>query len=80
MRGERLITANRIARKLWHKYYDNSLKLWPNAETPGIGVYRKTKVFCSNPFCCGNPRRVRGRKNLSRQELIALLSEREELY
>ena len=25
-----------------------------------MGVYRKTKVFCSDPFCCGNPRRAKG--------------------
>ena len=37
-----------------------------------MGIYRKTKVFCSNPHCsCGNPRRRRGvsKASLSRQEL-----------
>lgn len=79
MRGSRLLKANRIAKRRWDKYHKHSLRLWPLAEYPEIGVYRKTNVFCSNPFCCGNPRRVRGRKNLSRKELLALL-DKEEFY
>jgi len=23
-----------------------------------LGVYRKTRTFCSNPSCCGNPRKL----------------------
>ena len=25
-----------------------------------LGKYRKTTVFCSDPRCCGNPRRLHG--------------------
>jgi hypothetical protein len=81
MRGERLITANKIAEKVWHKYHDLSIELelsfhgeFDPDSFPPIGAYRKTKVFCSNPFCCGNPRRIRGAKNgtLTIQELREL--------
>jgi hypothetical protein len=81
MRGERLVTANKIAEKVWHQYHDSTVKLelsWYGKfdleEYPCIGVYRKTKVRCSNPFCCGNPRKVRGAKNgtLTIQELKEL--------
>ena len=78
MRGERLQTANRIAKRLWEKYHGPSKEHRPDDEYPATGRYRKTKVFCSSPFCCGNPRRMRGQKNLTRQELKALLSEQEE--
>lgn len=80
MRGDRLLTANKIAKKLWVKYHSQSLELWPESVFPEVGVYRKTKVFCSSPFCCGNPRRIKGRKNLTRQELKALVSEQEEMF
>jgi len=26
---------------------------------------------CSRPMCCGNPRRIRGRKYITRQEILA---------
>lgn len=36
------------------------------------GVLRKTRKLCSSPFCCGNPRRQKGKKNLTMQERKAL--------
>lgn len=37
-----------------------------------VGIWRKTRNFCSNPFCCGNPRRQRGTKSLTPQERLAI--------
>ncbi len=83
MIGQRLEVANKKAKKVWKKYHGwtNSFDPWLYGEYPDfklrdsvnpcLGVYRKTKVFCSNPFCCGNPRRQRGvgRERLTLQEL-----------
>jgi len=49
MRGERLKTANKIAKKVSDNY---------GGQTIPVGRFRKVKVFCSNPFCCGNPRKI----------------------
>ena len=76
----RLQIANKIALRTFIKYHwfdprtrsycpDNYFpmvdKPWTDEETKAVmGVYRKTKKFCSNPFCgCGNPRRRRGTHN-----------------
>ncbi len=40
-----------------------------------LKIARKTTCMCSSPFCCGNPRRQKGKKNLTRQELRAYLKE-----
>jgi hypothetical protein len=77
MRGKRLIVANRKAAQAFRKYHQRA----DCSDVPGlppVGVYRKTKVFCSNPYCCGNPRRLRGRRNVSRQELLADLANGDE--
>lgn len=38
--------------------------------SPGrFGVLRDTRKLCSCPVCCGNPRRTRGRKRLTLQEM-----------
>ena len=60
MRGARLLTANKIARRMWKIYDDDKYfhdATWREAHRV-LGKYRKTKVFCSNPMCCGNPRRI----------------------
>jgi hypothetical protein len=45
-----------------------------------IGKYRKTRVLCSNPDCCGNPRRSKsGKYRLTRQERRIKDSEKEQL-
>lgn len=36
------------------------------------GIWRKTRNFCSNPFCCGNPRRQKGTESLTLQERLIL--------
>ena len=41
-----------------------------------IKMLRKTRKFCSNPVCCGNPRKL-GEK--TRQEIKADISFREQL-
>ncbi len=37
-----------------------------------VGLYRKTKVFCSRPLCCGNPRNWKGVETLTPQERRSL--------
>ena len=79
MLGKRLIEANNIAKKRI-KAIPN-LKLWFDVSKDKdriLGIVRKTRVFCSNPLCCGNPRRIKGRKMLTRQELIIEQKEREQ--
>jgi len=79
--GQRLERANRIARKVWKKYHSHVLHEFPLSQLPPLGVYRKTKVFCSG-WCCGNPRKWFGKK--TRQEICAELDnlelEMEESY
>ena len=52
----RLLVANQKAKKAFKKWHRNT----PEHMRPEVGIYRKTKVRCSNPFCCGNPRRAKG--------------------
>lgn len=42
-----------------------------------LGIRKKTRCFCSNPFCCGNPRHIKGAITLTKQELIAEIKEKE---
>jgi hypothetical protein len=78
MRGRRLHTANKIAKKQFKKYHPEApiLRYPTDEEFLGeggrpftmravLGYYRKTKVFCSG-VCCGNPRRHFG--EITRQE------------
>jgi hypothetical protein len=79
MLGERLHVANLKAIRAWKKWYpeepwelhthpfDNQVEFYPC-----LGGYRKTRVFCSSPECCGNPRRRRGARRLTYQELKEL--------
>jgi len=59
-RGERKYRADCVAQKAKRGF-------------PGerIGVYRKTRKFCSNPFCCGNARSIRGAYRPTMQEIKA---------
>ena len=52
MHYQRLKTAKRKARKVYDKYHN----WFPIDKDRFLGIYRKTKVFCSGP-CCGNPRK-----------------------
>lgn len=36
------------------------------------GMWKDTRKICSNPFCCGNPRRIRGTKRPTLSEQLAL--------
>jgi len=85
--GKRLYEARKRARKIFYKYY------WQTPEQaehdPGfqdvsgmVGVMRKTKVFCSCPGCCENPRRLgngicnrtfRERRHLDDPDLLDIL-------
>lgn len=76
MRGERLIKANRIARRTF-KYYNGFnprnrkqptyfYKMTEGEINRYLGIYRKTRVTCSR-VCCGNPRRHFG--FLTKQEV-----------
>ena len=38
----------------------------------------KTRVTCTNPACCGNPRRLKGRKQQTLQEKRAEIEENEQ--
>jgi len=82
MNWNRLQQAKKISRKVFKKYYGHWPEEPPQEEPYGckekdipiiLGQYRKTKVFCSNPVCCGNPRKSQGSKKerLSRQEFRA---------
>jgi len=44
-----------------------------------LGIRKKTRCFCSNPFCCGNPRHQRGKVNVTIPDLIADMKMKEEL-
>jgi len=44
-----------------------------------VCVASENMPTCSNPFCCGNPRRQKHVKNLTWQERRAEISEKEEL-
>ena len=64
MLGLRLDRANQIAKKafwVYHKmrtsHYENLIRIG----LPPVGIYRKTRVHCSDPCCCGNPRRAKGK-------------------
>ena len=81
-----LYIGQKIARKTFRKYHGFYPEHVPpdkvcyyNPSIEGIlGMYRKTRVFCSNPFCCGNPRKTRGSKQLTIQERKALIGEKEQ--
>ena len=60
--GKRLYQAKKIAKRLFFHYHYKTPE--EARHDPAfrdvdaiLGSYRKTKVFCSDPWCCGNPRR-----------------------
>ena len=79
MIGKRLFKANLIAKR---KIKTNpNLREWYNTVSNKqrvFGIIRKTRVFCSNPYCCGNPRHIKGQRILTKQERIALEKEKSE--
>ena len=80
MLGKRLREANQRVEKKLKKipFLKCSYSLSPKEEKQKLfGLYRKTRCFCSDPYCCGNPRRQKGKKNLTLQERKAVLKEKE---
>lgn len=75
MNYNRCHAAKKIARKTFKKYHhrfpehltEKEKWMFDSVETV-LGIYRKTRVFCSNPFCCGNPRHTK----LGRSECLTL--------
>lgn len=84
----RINIANQKAKKAFKKYYpqyfmhgthfanpvndhlsDSERKIWFNR---AMGRFRKTRVFCSSSFCCGNPRHYKGVESLTPQERRSL--------
>jgi hypothetical protein len=68
VRGKRLKTANKIARKVFKIYHNCTVEEAKEKEEfvnpkAMFGSYRKTRVRCSRP-CCGNRRRHFGEKTL----------------
>jgi|AntAceMinimDraft_10_1070366.scaffolds.fasta_scaffold07623_6 hypothetical protein len=88
MNHNRCHSADQLARetfKKYHQHYPEDLsekdkKMFNDIDSV-LGIYRKTRVFCSDPMCCGNPRRSGlGRTEcLTRQELKADLDFEEQL-
>ena len=89
MNHNRTKKAEHISRETFRKYHHcypkhlspQEAKLYNPSLNAILGTYRKTRVFCSNPDCCGNKRYGSGSKQerLTRQELIADLRYNEQL-
>ena len=87
MNYNRCHAADKIARETFRKYHrvypEHITK--PEMFSPSfnavLGTYRKTRVFCSSPFCCGNPRYSKSvrSKCLTRQELKADIDFKEQI-
>jgi hypothetical protein len=88
MNHNRCQSANKIARRTFKKYHQHypehlskkDIKLFDSIEAV-LGIYRKTRVFCSDPFCCGNPRRSKlsRTERLTRQELKSDINFKEQM-
>ena len=82
-----LYQGRKIARKMFkrhHGFYPEHIPtmkvhIYRQGIDGVLGVYRKTKVPCSNPLCCGNPRKMKRTKQLTMQERKALIDEVEQL-
>jgi len=76
----RKLHGDQKASKLYEVYY----RFWENNMTEEdrktkFGMLRKTRKYCSNPECCGNPRKLSDKKNISLQEKICNIDYQEEL-
>jgi len=68
---QRLLEGNKKAQKVFDVYYaDIEHKLSEEDRQQKFGMLRKTRKFCSNPNCCGNPRRMKGQKEVPLKELV----------
>ena len=68
MNFNRAHAADLRARKMFKKQHgifpenisESKKKIYSPSIEGILGIYRKTRVFCSSPLCCGNPRKIRG--------------------
>jgi hypothetical protein len=70
--------VSRIISNIWNLYENNGVgrEMTPKEQINPtvVGKYTSTHlVLCSSLRCCGNPRRKKGMKNLTKQEKIAEL-------
>jgi len=66
---ERIECGERKARRVFPRIYSEcSLVVDEEFVKKRRGMLHKTRKPCSNPFCCGNPRRIRGQSNPALQE------------
>lgn len=82
MNYNRLQIANKKAEKTYFNYHCRAedAEMSDSDKKRLLGTYRKTKVFCSDPYCCGNPRRGKvNREALTRQELKSELNFTEQI-
>lgn len=66
---QRKLQGDKKAQKVFPIYYgvfNNNVS--PKDRPRQFGTLRKTRKFCSDPFCCGNPRHIKGRNKLTFQE------------
>lgn len=66
---QRFLEGDKRAKKLFKIYYPNN-RLSEQDKNVRFGMLRKTRKFCSNPDCCGNPRRLKGRNCKTIQEKL----------
>ena len=68
---QRLLEGNKKAQKVFDVYYGDIIdRLSKEDCQQKFGMLRKTRKFCSNPVCCGNPRRKKGQKEVPLKELV----------
>jgi hypothetical protein len=88
MNHNRTKAADKIAMRTFIKYHgkrpnqlsnkEREMFCWNKSDGVGnaFGAYRKTRCFCSDPFCCGNPRKI---GEQTKQERIADIRQREQI-
>ena len=74
---ERLDVGEAKALPAFNTYYSDFGT--PETMPEHFGVLRKTRKLCSDPRCCGNPRREKGCKRKTIQEVRADMSFNNEL-
>ena len=72
MIGERIVVSRNKARRIYRIFHEwtGSGIGYEDSKEKLLGIYRKTKVFCSNPLCCGNPRKLFGPKLSEKRQLL----------
>ena len=75
---QRLLIGNKKAEKVSYSMFTIS-RLSEQQKKERLGILRKTRKFCSSPDCCGNPRRLKGQKEETLQEIKAKKSSQSQL-